>query len=59
MSSTPLEPKQVWFTEKQTDGSTSLYSLVGFPRHKGTNSARRYLTGHYGAILPPAPHLPQ
>lgn len=49
----------MWFTEKQTDGSTSLYSLVGFPRHKGTNSARRYLTGHYGAILPPAPHLPQ
>ena len=41
---------QVWFTEKQPDGATSLYSLADFgPRHDEA-LGRRYLQGRFGAI---------
>ena len=41
---------QVWFTEKGTDGTTTLYPLSEF-RPKGDEAlARRYLQGRYGGV---------
>ncbi len=57
LASVTLEPEQVWFTEKERDGSSELYSLADFKRHKDANVARRYLAGRYGAIPAPAPSL--
>lgn len=59
LSETGLQPEQVWFTEKDSSGATSLYSLADFRRHKDANLARRYLSGRYGAVPSPAPHLLQ
>ncbi|MGD8214816.1 AAA family ATPase [Aestuariimicrobium sp. Y1814] len=52
-----LSPEQVWFTEKDREGATSLFSLAEFPRHKDANVARRYLAGRYGATPSPAPSM--
>jgi len=41
---------QIWFTEKRTDGSTSLYSLSDFDIRKDANFEKGYLIGRYGAI---------
>ncbi|MFF0635164.1 ATP/GTP-binding protein [Nocardia sp. NPDC004151] len=46
----PLEPDEVWFTEKSTEGVTSLYSLADFLTRNGENFAVRYLDGRYGAV---------
>ena len=41
---------QIWFTEKATDGATTLYPLSDF-RPKGDEAVgRRYLQGRYGAV---------
>jgi uncharacterized protein len=50
-----LRRDQVWFTEKNTDGATQLYSLAEFKGPKGKarkNEAmqNKYLAGKYGAI---------
>lgn len=41
---------QVWFTEKNAAGETSLYPLSDFSPRTGENTERRYLGGSYGAI---------
>jgi hypothetical protein len=40
---------QVWFTEKQHDGSTRLYPLLDLDPRKHEAIGRRYLAGRYGA----------
>ena len=54
-SSVKLKPEQIWLTEKGNDGASELYSLADFPRHKGTNVAKRYLSGRYGGVPSLAP----
>ena len=45
-----LSRDQVWITEKETDGGTTLYPLSDFrPRHDEA-IARRYLQGRYGGV---------
>lgn len=46
---------QIWFTEKDEDGSTRLYPLVDLAPRRGEAIARRYLAGRYGGtpILSP------
>ncbi|MBF0338487.1 MAG: ATP-binding protein [Nitrospirae bacterium] len=41
---------QVWFTEKDRDGSTDLYSLVEFKLKGNEPYERDYILGKYGAI---------
>lgn len=42
---------QIWFTEKDDDGTSSLYPLSEFkPRREGENRQRRYLNGNYGGV---------
>jgi AAA15 family ATPase/GTPase len=41
---------QVWFTEKDKDGATCLYSLVEFKMEKDRSFKHDYLSGRYGAI---------
>jgi uncharacterized protein len=46
-----LHRDQVWFAEKDKDGSSVIYPLAEFkPRKEGENRQRRYLLGSYGAI---------
>ena len=52
-----LAKGQIWFTEKERDGSTSLFSLADFTRHRDDNVAKRYLEGRYGAVPVLAPSL--
>ena len=41
---------QIWFTEKNADGATTLYSMADF-RPKGDEAlGRRYLQGRYGGV---------
>ncbi len=56
-ASTQFAPGQVWFTEKERDGATQLYSHDDFPRHRDANVAKRYLEGRYGAVPTLAPSL--
>jgi AAA15 family ATPase/GTPase len=49
-SDTTLAPEETWFTEKERDGATSLFSLAEFVTRSGQNYAKRYLDGRYGAI---------
>ncbi len=41
---------QIWFTEKDRDGATHLYSLLEFSPRKEDALAKGYLQGRYGAI---------
>lgn len=41
---------QVWFTEKNMDGVTSLYPLTDFGPRQDDAIERRYLQGRYGAV---------
>jgi energy-coupling factor transporter ATP-binding protein EcfA2 len=41
---------QVWFTEKQGDGSSTLYPLTDFAPRTTENLERGYLQGRYGAV---------
>lgn len=46
-----LNRDQIWFTDKNRDGSSFIYPLAEFkPRKEGENRPRRYLLGSYGAI---------
>lgn len=46
-----LHRDQIWFTDKNRDGSSFIYPLAEFkPRKEGENRPRRYLLGSYGAI---------
>jgi AAA15 family ATPase/GTPase len=49
-SDSMLTPEETWFTEKDRDGATSLFSLADFPTRADQNFAKRYLDGRYGAI---------
>lgn len=40
---------QVWFTEKENEGATRLFSLTDHDPRKDEAIARRYLAGRYGA----------
>ena len=57
LSDIDLEPEQVWFTEKGSDGATELVCLAEYPRHKDANVAKRYLAGRYGAVPRVAPSV--
>ncbi|TYB57810.1 ATP-binding protein [Nonomuraea sp. PA05] len=48
-----LARDEVWFTEKDDSGATSLYSLAEFHTRRDENIERGYLQGRYGA----APYL--
>jgi len=41
---------EIWFTEKNKEGSTDLYSLVDFKEHKTIDIRKGYLNGRYGSI---------
>jgi hypothetical protein len=41
---------EVWFTEKDDSGSTSLYALAEFHPRRDENVERGYLQGRYGAV---------
>ena len=41
---------EIWFTEKDTNGSTDLYSLSDFKEHSTIDIRKGYLTGRYGSI---------
>ncbi|MCI0520388.1 MAG: ATP-binding protein [Chloroflexi bacterium] len=41
---------QIWFTERQSDGSSALYSLAEFSPRKGERLDKGYLLGRYGAV---------
>jgi hypothetical protein len=46
-----LRRDQVWFTEKDDSGATSLFALAEFrARNEPDNIEKRYLNGSYGAI---------
>ncbi|MFB9239948.1 ATP/GTP-binding protein [Plantactinospora siamensis] len=46
-----LERDEIWFTQKDAEGASSLYPLTDFkPRKEGENRQRRYLNGNYGGI---------
>ena len=50
-----LRRDEIWFTEKDKDGVSSLYSLVDFVEddkkiRKDENYEKNYLLGKYGAI---------
>ncbi len=46
----PLRRDQIWLTEKDSDGATSLYPLTDYKPRKAENLERGYLQGRYGAI---------
>jgi AAA15 family ATPase/GTPase len=41
---------EIWFTEKDYDGSTDVYSLSDFKEHSTKNIRNGYLCGRYGSI---------
>lgn len=41
---------EIWFTEKNKDGATDLYSLNDFKEHKTIDIKKGYLSGRYGSI---------
>ena len=50
LKSSVLRRDQVWFTEKDPEGSTQLYPLTDIRTRKGDDIRRGYLQGRYGAI---------
>lgn len=56
MSNQLLRRDEIWFTEKDTDGVSTLYSLADFINEDGTkirkdeSYEKNYLLGKYGAI---------
>lgn len=61
LSNDMLRRDEIWFTEKDCTGNTTLYSLADFKTSQGNkirndeNYAKNYLLGKYGAV----PHLSQ
>jgi len=45
-----LDRDEVWFTEKDETGATTLYSLAEFTPRRDENIERGYLQGRYGAV---------
>ena len=45
-----LRRDQIWLTEKDTGGATTLYPLTDYKPRKAENLERGYLQGRYGAI---------
>lgn len=45
-----LRKDQVWFTEKDANGATSVYALDEFTIRSTDNVEKRYLEGRYGAL---------
>lgn len=45
----PLGRDQIWFTEKDEDGTTRLYPLIDLAPRREEAIGRRYLAGRYGA----------
>ena len=45
-----LRRDQIWLTEKNDEGATTLYPLTDYKPRKGENLERGYLQGRYGAI---------
>lgn len=45
-----LNRDEVWFTEKDNSGATTLYALAEFHPRKDENVERGYLQGRYGAV---------
>lgn len=45
-----LRRDQVWFTEKDDDGATTLTPLSAYKPRKGENLERGYLQGRYGGV---------
>lgn len=41
---------EIWFAEKDLNGSTDLYSLSDFKEHKTIDIRKGYLSGRYGSI---------
>lgn len=41
---------EIWFAEKDQEGSTDLYSLSDFKEHKTIDIQKGYLSGRYGSI---------
>ena len=41
---------EIWFAEKNKEGSTDLYSLNDFKEHKTIDIQKGYLSGRYGSI---------
>lgn len=45
-----LRRDQIYFTEKNKQGATELFSLADISERKGVDFAKRYLEGRYGAL---------
>ena len=45
-----LRRDQIYFTDKDKKGATSLFSLADISERKGVNFAKRYLEGRYNAL---------
>ena len=47
-----LRREEIWFTEKDKNGATQLFSLVEYEEEEGSdeNPMLWYLTGRYGAV---------
>ncbi|GAB3457546.1 ATP-binding protein [Streptomonospora sediminis] len=50
MESRLLNRDEVWFTEKDAEGATQLFSLAEFRPRGEENTERGYLQGRYGAV---------
>ncbi len=50
MRSPLLRRDQIWFTEKDTAGSTVVYPLSDIETRRGDNLEKGYLQGRFGAI---------
>ena len=50
LDNTIFRRDQIWFTEKDREGATHLYSLLEYSPRKGESLAKGYLQGRYGAI---------
>lgn len=45
-----LDPENVWFTEKDATGTSTLFCLDEFDHRPGNNSEKRYMAGRFGAL---------
>lgn len=49
-----LEFHEIWLVEKNSEGSSEIYSLADFDLRKGNNAEKKYLAGAFGAVPSPA-----
>lgn len=45
-----LDRDQIWFTEKDANGATSLYPLTDFDPRRDANTEKMYIGGRFGAV---------